>query len=111
MLFLAQHLDEPDRLLIEQVYQHKMNPAEVARLMGKHTRTVRNRLEQIVRHLGKAEFRFMVLRADLLAPTTRRVAELVILRRMSLRQAARELNCSLHKVRQHIEAVQTLARL
>jgi hypothetical protein len=39
------------------------------------------------------------------------VAELVILRRMSLRQAARELNCSLHKVRQHIEAVQTLARL
>ncbi len=111
LLFLAQHLGEPDRLLIEQVYQHKMNPAEIARLMGQHSRTVRGRLRRIINHLRRPEFRFMVLRADLLAPTTRRVAELVILRRMSLRRAAHELDCTLHNVRQHVQAVQTLARL
>jgi IS30 family transposase len=111
LLFLAQHLGETDRLLVEQVYQHRMSPAQIARLMGQPTRTVRARLQRILRHVRKPEYRFLVLRADLLSPTTRRVAELVIFRRMSLRCAARELRCTLHKVRQHMEAVQTLSRL
>lgn len=111
ILFLAQHLDGPDRLLIEQVYQHKMNPAEIARLMGQHSRNVRARLRRIVKHLRKPEFRFMVLRPDMLTPTTRRVGELVILRRMSLRRAAHEMDCTLHLIRQHLQALRTLARL
>lgn len=108
VLALAAHLGDDDRLLIEQVYEHGMSPTEVACLLGKRPRSVRARLEQILRHIRSAEFRFMVLRGQRLPRATREVGRVVVLERHSLRQAANLLGCSLHHVRQHMQVIQAL---
>ncbi len=111
VLALAEHLGDDDRLLVEQVYQHGMSPAEIACLLGKRTRTVRCRLRQILEDLQTPEFRYMVLRGHRLPPPTRQVGQVVVLHRCSLRRAAARLACSLHHVRQHMQIIQTLSRL
>lgn len=109
ILALAQHLDEADRLLIEQVFGQGMPVAKLARLAGKPARRLQRRVQVLVQHMNQPIFTFIVSHRDLLPRPARASAEMVLLRRRSLRAAARSTGLSLHRVRQHVRTVQAMA--
>ncbi len=110
-LALAEHLPKADRLLLQQVLEKGLPVAQLARLMGRRPQQLRRRIRKLIRHMEQPIYRFMILHADLLSPDTRRTAELVVFGVRSLRQAADELNLSLHQVREHMITVRAIGRL
>ncbi len=110
VLALAEHLSEPDRLLVEQVYRHGLPAAEVARLMGVPPRTMQRRLAALVRRTADPLFRFVAGHLDLIPEPARTPARRHFLQGQPLREIAQRLGLTLHQVRQHTEAVRTLAQ-
>lgn len=111
LLQRAEHLSREDRLLIEQVYLHGIAVSDVARLSGKPARTLRRRITGLVQRMNSPLFEFVISHNDLLPPSMRRTADLVVLRGHSLRRASRASGQSLHHTRLHVRSLQVLARL
>lgn len=111
LLALAEHLDERDRLLLEQIYKHGLSAAQVASLTGQPTRRLQRHVRRLLKRLDDPLFRFTVARLDLLPPDTRPVARAVFLHGLSLRETAHRTGLSLHRVRRHAETVRTIARM
>lgn len=109
ILALAQHLGAQDKLLVEQVFKHGLSVTDVARLLGQRPRTVQKRVKNLVEHMQSPLFRFLVVSPESLSPGTRRVAEAVVLKRMSLRKAAVVLGLRLHQVRGQLIAARAVA--
>lgn len=109
ILDLARHLDEPDRLLIEQVYRHGRPIAELARLTGTNMRTLQRRVAHLILRMRRRDYQFVACQPELLPKHVRRVAQHVILEGKSLREAAEKTNLSLHQVRDYRLVAQTLA--
>ncbi|MEX0652662.1 MAG: hypothetical protein WD534_03565 [Phycisphaeraceae bacterium] len=106
----AVHLAPADRLLLEQVYRHGLSAAEVARLTRQPTRTLQRRVQRLLTHLADPLFAYVAARLELLPPETHPVAQYAILQGHSLRRTARLTGQSLHRVRQHLDTIRTLAR-
>ena len=104
------HLEESDRLLVEQVYRHGVQIADVARLSGRSPKNLRRRVDKLLKHMNGPLFSFMLAHGGLLSGATRRTAELVILKGYSLRRASEINNQSLHQTRRHMQTVQALAQ-
>jgi hypothetical protein len=122
-------LDPPDRVLIESVYRHEQTVAQLATLVEEDPRRLRRRIRVLVRRLLSEDYARTVRRltrsfasegggAGAAAEGTKRlrrgsawnevrrkVAEECIVNGRSLREAARNLNLSLHCVRMHHAAV------
>ena len=111
VLALAEHLDERDRLLVEQVYRHGLPAAEVARLLGVRPRTMQRRLARLVERMIDPMYRFVAAHLDLIPEAARAPAKRHFLQGQSQRDVARRLGITLHQVRQHIDAVRTLAEV
>ncbi len=109
LLDRAVHLEESDRLLIEQVYRHGVGIVDVARLSGQSPKNLRRRVDKLLKHINGPLFSFMLAHSDLLSEATRRTADLVVLKGCSLRRASEISNQSLHQTRQHMQIVQALA--
>ena len=110
-LRLAEHLPEPDRLLLEQVLGQGVPMAKIARLTGRRPGDIRRRVVKLINHMDKPLYRFLIVHGDLLDPRTPRTAERVIFGVRSLRATADDLGLSLHRVRQHMRTVTALNRL
>jgi len=109
VLVLSRHLGRRDQLLVEQIYREGASIADVARMANRPPKAIQRRLRNVVQRLRSPEFACLVARGGLLPTETRRVAEMVICRGMSLRGAARCARLSLHETRQHVERVRALA--
>jgi hypothetical protein len=119
-------LDPPDRVLIESVYRHEQSVAQIATLVKEDPRRLRRRIRVLVRRLLSEDYVRTVgrltrtfanergekgngtersRRGSAWNEVRRKVAEECIVNGRSLREAARNLNLSLHCVRMHHAAV------
>jgi DNA-directed RNA polymerase specialized sigma24 family protein len=104
----AEHLAAADRALVVNVFERGASATDLARAMGEDPRHVRRRLTRLVKRLASREFRFVVRHRSGWTPNQRRVADAVILRGMTQRDAARALHLTLHQVRTYLHAVHVL---
>ena len=105
----AAWLDEADRKLIEQVYEHGTSPTDLAKMTGQRPYRLHRRVRRLVRRLRRPLFVF-VIQNHLQWPALRRdFGVRFFLKRESLATIARRSNVSLHRVRREIDAVRVLA--
>jgi DNA-directed RNA polymerase specialized sigma24 family protein len=108
LLDRANYLTSSDRALLRGIYDRGMDASDVARVMGRRPRGVRQRVQRLVEHLNSPDFTF-ILRAGRRWPKTRRrVGELVFLQGLTQREAAARLGISLHHLRREIERIRAL---
>ncbi|MFA9479654.1 helix-turn-helix domain-containing protein [Phycisphaerales bacterium AB-hyl4] len=110
LLQRAQYLAPHDRLLLEQIYRHGLSVADVARLLNDRPRTLQRRVKRLLTRLNDPLFRFVAGRLEMLPRDMQTTARLVVLEGKALRDTARSTGLTLHRVRQHLDAVRTLAR-
>lgn len=111
VLSLAAHLRPEERFLIQQVFEHGLKLSDIARQQGKSRSTVQYHVKQLLRRMGHPLFRFMIAHEDVLPQPVRLTGKRVILEGRSLRETAQSRRISLHAVRQHMQTIQSLARL
>lgn len=111
LLRLGAALPEAERALIEAVYRDGMTVKQLAVIRGDDPKALRRRVRRLVARVMSAEFRYVAARRSELPRTRARVAELCVLRGMSLRGVAGELGLSLHMVRRHRDAVMAMAEI
>lgn len=119
-----------DRMLVEAVYRDERTVAELAPMLNTKPRTLRRRVQRLVRRMLSPEFMFVVGRfiegaqrrrvasAQQLGSAgprgrawnraTNKVAEEVVLNGRSLRETAQTLHLSLHAVRRYRDGVRML---
>jgi len=109
LMRLAIHLNTPDRDLLAAVYNDGIPLRRIGRILGIRSQaTLARRVRRALDRLTNPLFR-QVLGARNHWPAERRaVAELVLLRGVTNRQAADELGLSLHRVRQHLAAIKAV---
>lgn len=108
LVHFAEYLAPADRALIVSVFENGTSAADLARAVGEDPRQVRRRLKRLVTRMASTEFRFVIRHRNTWPGNQRRVADAVILRGLTQREAAAELNLSLHQVRTYLHAVHVL---
>ena len=108
ILETSQHLEQGDRALIAAIYGAGQSATDLARVFQEDARCVRRRVHRTVRRMLSPMFVFVTRRGPAWPPTRRRVAEAIFLHGKSMRQAARALGVTLHVVRRHCLAVQSM---
>jgi len=101
-------LPPAERILVETVYREGASAKAVALLRGDSPRKVRRQLKTILQRMLEAKFVFVARERDRWPRQRERVATACVLHGCSLRQSAQRLDVSLHTVRRHMQAVQTL---
>lgn len=104
----AAHLPEPDRVILQAIYELRVPAREVARLHGTSARAVRRRVRALVRRVLSPAFAFVAQRAPEWPETLRLVATMCVLHARSIRDTARLLDMSYHSVRRLRQAVHAL---
>ncbi|HEX7009488.1 MAG TPA: hypothetical protein VF184_05870 [Phycisphaeraceae bacterium] len=110
VLELAQHLDKPDRLLLEQVYRHGLSAAELELITGMGRRRLQRRIARLTKRIQQREFRLLTQRAELVPRDCLAVGRRFFLQGRSLRDTVRLTGLTLHQVRQRIRTIRTLAQ-
>lgn len=115
LLERAALLPDPDRVLLELVLREGRTMADVAAVRGVSYHALRRHFGRLLRRLASDEFVFVARQlspphggACPWGPIRRRVAEACVLRGLSMRQASRVLNLSLHTVRTHRHALSAM---
>jgi len=107
---LAQHFEDADRLLVEQVYLHGMSMAEVARATGDHPRNVQRRMQTLMQRAQDPTFEYLTRRRHTLPRDLQVTARLRILQGQSLRRITRLTGRKLHDVRTQVEQIHGIVR-
>jgi DNA-directed RNA polymerase specialized sigma24 family protein len=110
LVLLAQHLPEPDRLLVEQVFAHDLRVEQVARLQRTRPNYVRGRLAKLCRRLNHPLFAFVAEGHALVPRHALITARLAILRGVPLREIARRRGLTVHQVRAQLGTVRAALR-
>lgn len=105
----AEHLDPADRALVVSVFERGLSAAELARATGRDPRHVRRRLKRLIARMASRPFQFVLRHRANWSLNQRRVAEAVVLRGRTQREAAAELGLTLHQVRTYLHAIAVLA--
>lgn len=108
VLLRAEWLGEADRALIEQVYGKGVRPADVAAVVGCSTRMVQRRVANLVKRLMDPMIVFVLRNHGDWDKLTAGSALAVLVRGLTLRDAASELGVSLHYVRTRVQVVRGL---
>ena len=104
----AEHLRPAERALAKAFFDDGRSATEIARLAGVRERSIHRRLSALARRLNSPRFRFILNYRPALTPTRARVATACILRGLSMRRAARDLNLPEHVVRTHMLAIEAM---
>jgi DNA-directed RNA polymerase specialized sigma24 family protein len=111
----AAGLPDSDRILVELVLGEGRSVSDIAALRNVPDQALRRHLRRLIRRLASDEYVFVSRHLFpphggecRWSPIRRRVAEACVLRGMSMRQAARLLNLSLHTVRKHRHALSAM---
>ena len=108
---LSTWLPEPDRALIRSIFDEGKRVSDVARLMKAEPSKLRRRVKSVAKRVTDPRFRQTASLLARLAPTRRRVAMACLLGGMSMRDASHTLRLSLHQVRKHCQAIETLLEI
>lgn len=101
----AFHLCPEDRALVHGVYRAGLSSVELANLTGCSPQTVRRRLRRLMQHLNSDMFAFILTSRGQWSPPRRKVAQLLYLQRLPLRETVRRSGLSMHTVRKHGAAI------
>lgn len=108
-------LSELDRYLVQGVFRDGRPLTELAALWegdGPGPRptpkALRRRLRRLVERVLSPRFEFVAAHRHRWPPTRRRVATACVLHGLSCREAADKLRLSIHLVRRHMDAVETV---
>lgn len=108
----ARHLPEAERELLMMIFGQGVSVAELVRQREAdpaqryaRARTLRKRVHALVTRVLDPRFAYVAQHAGAWPARQRDTARACILRGLSMRKAARELNLSLHSVRRYIDAV------
>ncbi len=104
----AEYLERDERECVLAMFRDGKSAADIARLRNQPPRAVRKTIRRAVARLNDPSFMFVVRAAPSWSPTRRRVAHAIFRAGRSIRQAAHELNLSVHEVRRHRDAVLAL---
>ena len=104
----AQWAQPEERAIIHAIYRDGLSAQRVAHLRCESPRRVRARVRRIVARLVSDRFRFVVRPRDEWPNLRRRVASGCVMQGMSMREAARFLQITLHQVRREMGVVRTL---
>ena len=107
---LAVHLNPTDRQLIDDLNHHGLSLRQIAEHRATSPAALHRRARQLLRRMAQPEFRWLAEHADLLPARTRKLAASVVHDGRSLRDAARTLHVSVHRVRQALATLKALAR-
>mgnify|MGYP006302375777 CR=1 FL=1 len=101
----AEHLDNPERALIQQVYGQGVRTDDLAAVLGVSRRTVQRRLQRLVERLTDPLTVFVIRHQARWDRLTAAIAVSVWVKGLPLRQAAARHDVSLHTVRQRLAHV------
>lgn len=104
----AELLPAHERALVEAIYREGASAKDVALLRGAPPKRVRRELRRLVQRLLDPRFLFVARNRESWPRQRRKVATTCVLHGLSMRDAAARLELSLHTVRRHMQAVQTL---
>lgn len=110
LLNLAAEFAEPDRLLVQQIFQHGMPIRQAARLLNVAESTLHRRLRTLLQRTRDPLFTFVACHQHNLPKHLRPTAKRIVLQGQSLREAADNTQQSLHTIRQHMQAIRALAQ-
>lgn len=108
ILLRARWLQPEDRRLVEAMYDQGMTAQALAQLRGEPARAVRVRVRRHVERMLSDRFVTVLRLRDGWPAARRRVATACVLQGRPMRDAAKHLKISLHTVRRHMEAINTL---
>ena len=109
-LDLAQHLEAPERLIIEQLYRHGTPLKHLAKLTRLSRPALERRVRRILKHLASPLFTFLITHEQMLDPDLCRTVRAALFGVRSLRETAEHTDRGLHLVREHMRQFHVLAR-
>lgn len=98
-------LDRADRALLRSVYQHGMSVTDLADVLDRQPRTIRQRVLRLARRITSPEFQYVVRNRRHWSAARRAIVERAILRGRTQRAIAAELGISLHRVRKECDCI------
>lgn len=110
VLRLAAYLPPGDRVLVEAVYRDGRSLADLARLADRPPAALARRLASVLRRLRSPLFAFVAIRGEALPSDTRAVARRRFIEGRTLTETCRLTHQPLHRVRQHLHTVESLAQ-
>ncbi|MHC4996273.1 MAG: hypothetical protein ACYTGQ_14610 [Planctomycetota bacterium] len=110
ILSRAEHLDDPDRALLTQIYSRGVQPDEIASITGVSLRQVHRRIKTLTDRLQAPEVVFVLRHCRFWSRPLATVAVMVWVRKRTMRDTAEAMGVSLHRVRKYAQAVQVLLR-
>jgi DNA-directed RNA polymerase specialized sigma24 family protein len=107
----AQLLSEDDRDLIEAVMLVGQSTESLARLMGQKPRTLRDRVNRLVRRMAGDNFLHAARALPYLSPADAEVARLRFCAGYRLRQLCERYSMSEHTIRRWVDSVHTQVKM
>lgn len=104
----AEYLPDDERQLLLAVYARGMRVSEVAAMLGEPERPLRRRVRALVRRVLDPAFPVVVARSGQWPRPVRRVAEMVVVEGLSVREVSQRTGESYHTVRQRLTSVRAL---
>ena len=108
VLELAAHLPQEDRALLRAVYDRGMKFSELGAACSQSPQRLRRRARRLMSRLRSPLFRFVLSHARRWDERDRHVGRLVVVEGCSIREAARRLNCSMHRIRLALTRIHAL---
>jgi DNA-directed RNA polymerase specialized sigma24 family protein len=108
LLDRANHLAPADRALVRSVLEAGARPADLALVANRGSQAIRRRLRRLLERLRSESFACVLRDGERWPPQRRAVAQAVMLRGQSQRQAAATLGLSVHSVRRELDRIRTL---
>ena len=108
VLAYTSELPRAEAALLECVLRQGLSVAEVARMRGEPARALRREFRRVIERVLSPIFGFVVHQSPNWTTRRRRVAKLTVIRGLSLRAAAKEMDESVWNVRREREAIDAL---
>lgn len=106
LVALFDHLPPQDAALLRAVYVDGKRIRQLAAIVDIPAKSLGTRLQRLIRRVRTPLFSFVAHQSPLWTHDRRRVAQAVVLHGRPLRETCRELQLSLHAVRQHLASIQ-----
>ena len=106
----AAHLPAGDRILLHQVYELGLKPADIAKAAQSDRQIIYRRIRALLRRLADPLYLYVVAHFETLSPAVQPVAKAIVLHGHTQRQAAKLTGQTTHQVRSHLLALRALAQ-
>jgi DNA-directed RNA polymerase specialized sigma24 family protein len=107
----AKALPRDERVLVQTVLGAGVPASNMACVANCRPRTMQRRFNRVLRRLRSESFTFVMRNADRWPPLRRNVAQAVLLRGMTQREAASHLGLTVHAVRKELDRIAALREL